>query len=429
MHFQLALGGVVREQREKVGLTQEELGERAGYQKGAGVSISRVESGRTMPSEERLAGIAAVLGLTAADLTSEATDRAAEQESRSSDHDQSSARSPKERLRQAEEGLNQRIATVQERGDAYYRAQADARGEVQPTEVGFFLPFAATADRIDRAVPSELSAADLLTGAETELGTGDAGQRIRLTRHGISRALLGGAGGIATGAGVGGAAAFGTFTAMATWGSASTGALISGLSGAAATNATLAALGGGALAAGGAGVLGGTLVLAGIVAAPALLLGGAGFAVAYRRRQRQMSDAADTVERTLQRQQPGYEALINYLTTATEILEYIHIHATHALRRWQGQLLEKTHEDGRISWADLSEGEQGRYQDFLTIAACQMSVVGINPEAFLAAPESEPEAGATAEAMENSAITSLDELRTFSEQTLSLAKATVESLV
>lgn len=66
----------------------------------------------------------------------------------------------------------------------------------------------------------------------------------------------------AIGAGV---AAFGPSAAMAiatTFGTASTGAVISGLSGAAATNAALAWLGGGALAAGGGGMAAGNAFLA-----------------------------------------------------------------------------------------------------------------------------------------------------------------------
>lgn len=68
-----------------------------------------------------------------------------------------------------------------------------------------------------------------------------------------------------------GIAAYGGTMAI---GTASTGAAIAGLSGAAATNATLAALGGGSLAAGGLGMAGGTAVLSGLVAAPALAVGG-----------------------------------------------------------------------------------------------------------------------------------------------------------
>lgn len=81
--------------------------------------------------------------------------------------------------------------------------------------------------------------------------------------------------GLATGVGTGVLTAWGTYGAVMTFGSASTGAAISGLSGAAATNATLAWLGGGALAAGGGGIALGSLVLGGLVAGPALLIAGA----------------------------------------------------------------------------------------------------------------------------------------------------------
>lgn len=74
--------------------------------------------------------------------------------------------------------------------------------------------------------------------------------------------------------GTGVAAAYGAYTGTMALGTASTGAAISGLSGVAASNATLAWLGGGALSAGGYGVAGGTLVLGGVVAGPALAVGG-----------------------------------------------------------------------------------------------------------------------------------------------------------
>lgn len=75
--------------------------------------------------------------------------------------------------------------------------------------------------------------------------------------------------GLAASAGYGGALSLATSVGVA-----STGAAISGLSGAAATNATLAWLGGGAIAAGGGGMALGSLVLGGITVGPALAIGG-----------------------------------------------------------------------------------------------------------------------------------------------------------
>lgn len=68
-----------------------------------------------------------------------------------------------------------------------------------------------------------------------------------------------------------GLAVYGTIPLLAT---ASTGTAIASLSGVAATNATLAWLGGGSLAAGGFGMSGGMIALGGIVAGPALAVGG-----------------------------------------------------------------------------------------------------------------------------------------------------------
>jgi hypothetical protein len=72
----------------------------------------------------------------------------------------------------------------------------------------------------------------------------------------------------AAGAGAGASAFASTFA------TASTGAAISGLSGAAAESAILAWLGGGSLAVGGGGMALGTLVLGGIVVGPAVAIGG-----------------------------------------------------------------------------------------------------------------------------------------------------------
>lgn len=69
-------------------------------------------------------------------------------------------------------------------------------------------------------------------------------------------------------------AGFGATGSVGLLATASTGTAISSLAGAAATNATLAWLGGGALSVGGLGMAGGTAVLGGLVAGPALAVGG-----------------------------------------------------------------------------------------------------------------------------------------------------------
>ncbi|EMY5508187.1 MULTISPECIES: hypothetical protein [Bacillus cereus group] len=76
--------------------------------------------------------------------------------------------------------------------------------------------------------------------------------------------------GLATGVGT----ALGAWALVSTFGTASTGAAITGLSGVAASNATLAWFGGGAMATGGGGMAAGTVALGGIVLLPALVLTG-----------------------------------------------------------------------------------------------------------------------------------------------------------
>jgi hypothetical protein len=97
-----------------------------------------------------------------------------------------------------------------------------------------------------------------------------AGQRIDFAHIDSTIRLGEQVGSLARGAGVGASTAVGAWALVGTFGSASTGAAISGLSGAAATNATLAFLGGGSLAAGGAGMAGGAAVLGGIALIPAV---------------------------------------------------------------------------------------------------------------------------------------------------------------
>lgn len=89
---------------------------------------------------------------------------------------------------------------------------------------------------------------------------------INLARNMASSAVAGGAAGAVV--------AFGAYGGVMAFGAASTGAAISGLSGAAATNATLAWLGGGSLAAGGMGMAGGMAVLGGVVAGPLIAVFG-----------------------------------------------------------------------------------------------------------------------------------------------------------
>lgn len=100
------------------------------------------------------------------------------------------------------------------------------------------------------------------SGLSVDIGT-QALDKVGRFNSGFNSAVSAGAGSIA-----GGSLAVGSWALVTAFGSASTGAAISGLTGVAATNATLAWFGGGALAAGGAGMAGGAAVLGGLFAIP-----------------------------------------------------------------------------------------------------------------------------------------------------------------
>lgn len=157
-----------------------------------------------------------------------------------------------EHLLEATEWAEQRARTAQGQLDSSYRAGFDH----------YLSPFAVQFARLRNV---ELGDLPTLTAVPELKALNVEVRRVGFTAVDGLAALAGG--------GFAGAAAGSlTFAAVGALATASTGAAISGLSGAAATSATLAWLGGGSLAAGGMGVAGGTAVLAGVVAAPALLV-------------------------------------------------------------------------------------------------------------------------------------------------------------
>lgn len=69
---------------------------------------------------------------------------------------------------------------------------------------------------------------------------------------------------------------------------------------------------------------------------------------------------------------------------ATEILEYIAVHAGHALNRWDANMeltgVNSNIGQGPCEWQSLSGAEQQRYQDFVEIAAAQLAVAAMDFE-------------------------------------------------
>lgn len=382
-----ALGHVVRVLREQAGMTQEVLGRTAGYQTGAGVAISRLESGQLRPGEARFEGLATALGIGAAELAARAATESAsapgpaEEEgaaqqaggARPIDHVAAPPRSKdlRERARRIQDQIDQRKSTIEGLGETFNTHHDRARDE-------FFMPFVELAKTIEGAPLPDVHGLDGGDDADPDTV---ASFRLKSNANGVGQLIAGGATGAAAGAAVGGVAAYGAFVAAASLGTASTGVAISTLSGVAATNATLALLGGGTLAAGGAGVAGGTMVLAGIVAAPAAILFAGGLVLMRRHNRKQQEKLAAQIETTqaqLAASEVGYRALQAILPRATDTLAYIATHAGHALRRWAQQI-----EDTPRNWDSLGDDQRRRYQEFVDIASAQVTIVTINVQGVL----------------------------------------------
>ena len=340
------LGQVIRDRRQRrsPALRQRALGELAGYGPGksAAVSMSRVENGHVSPSVERLAGIAAALGTTPAELEAEARERAARRTG-----DDAGQLSVRKRVQRLETDIAARTGRVVELGERFNAANSLATTQ-------FLDPFLEVAGQIEGAAPaaypeslSKEQASDPALVAEYRL------------RHSKSAVMSGGSAE-----------------------SSAYGAAISGLSGASASNATFAALGGGLLSAGGAGMARGLAVLTGIVGSPALILGGLGVAWMVRRqrrKEREQHEILDRAEAELRDTGPNYAGLVAAMERAAVVLEHIGVHGARARELWAKRLPP----DRPLAWDALTDQQRAAFDDLLAVAAGQIAVADMNFEAFM----------------------------------------------
>ncbi|MBJ7289172.1 helix-turn-helix transcriptional regulator [Williamsia sp.] len=392
-----ALGAAVKEIRESHNVTQEQLGTQAGYGLGAGVAISRIESGQTRPSRARLVGIANVLGTSVDALEAKA---AKSGEQTGTADPLPSETSVRERAGAIQAEVERRTFLIESSTDGFNSAHDRARDE-------FFMPFVALAQQISGSPQPEQELANV-EGAPSAHSV--AVQRRLAANYGIRHVLAGGAGGAVAGAAAGGAAAYGTFLAAVSFGTASTGVAVSSLSGVAATNAALALLGGGTLAAGGAGMAGGAAILAGVVAAPAALLAVGAMVWVARRSKKQNQERADALNKAqaqLDSTARGVDALAELIPDAAEILNYVATHGGHALKRWAREIGEPPFE-----WDTMTPEQQEQWERFVAIAACQISAAALDAERILVAGGDERE-----------------ELVTIAQEVLSETKESLEKLV
>ena len=345
------VGGIVRELRRERGWTQEELGRKAGYKAGAGVSISRFETGQVEPSRKHFEGIAMALGFTAEALRALAggagggAGRASNPASR--------------RLERVQTELERRTQIVTDLGQAFNDAHNRAKDD-------FLLRFIDIARRIDGVDPSRFTAGDVegLDEAAAEAAYG-----IELTRFGVVQALAATTAGAAESAVAGADLAYPTFTAV--------------VAGAAATAASSASDSTGAMQVGLVSALRvRSSPTARKVAAASTAVIVSGFAVGViaglwqqqrnrKELQRELDSTLDRAEAELAENEPNVEALLTLLPEAAELLEYVAVHAAHALGRWESQLGLRT---------DLDGGDRHRFDDFVEIAAAQLAVASLDFE-------------------------------------------------
>ncbi|GAB3248934.1 hypothetical protein GCM10027425_05720 [Alteromonas gracilis] len=359
-----ALGRVVKALRRELGLTQEELGNAAGYGKGAGVSISRLENGRLEPTD-KFPGIARALGVSVQDLQERAAaDEAAYQT------DKGVALSHEDRIAaivRASERRKQLAPAL----DALTAARKEA-------ESAFLLKFRDLAARvIDAPALDEDEVATLDDGSSDEVEA-EASFQLQFTQYGVSKALADSSGDVASAGAVGGAAAYLAFTEAVALGTAPLGAAIPRFAGAtAALNGLRAAMGVGRPTIV-AGPTGGVNLIAAVAvgAVVATVLERQATAKRNRRQQESASKLAEA-EADIAANQANVDALFDVIPRATGIFEYVAVHASHALTRWGNEISESP-----VPWENLSESDQQRYQDFVAIAAAQLAVATIGLQAL-----------------------------------------------
>ena len=364
-------------------VTQEQLGIAAGYaSRGAGVSISRVESGRMRPSAEKLERIAAALGVTLQELARRAAEltRAA--------HDAAPAagrRTARQRAAELHRSVTARQAEGELASGRLDASRAAARDE-------FLVPFVRNAARIaGKPQRRALGAGSADSGSRAPGSDGD-WLRLGQLQEEIAAALAATAA-AANAAGVLVAAAgtvAGTDTEPAVsyvrdalirlLGDASTGKPIIELHGIARSNAIFAKLGLGTKANGGFGVAGGRMVRNAAIIVPLGLIAIAGARLARRsiRRAAEFEGTVTEAETLHALGERGFDAFAAVTGRAGGILDFIAVHGAHAQRKWHAAL-----GDGATSWASMTAQQQDRYGDLVTVLACQMAAEDIASVAHL----------------------------------------------
>lgn len=350
-----ALGEVIRVLRKEQNQTQQELGAHAGYKGGAGVSISRLESGQMTPSSERLEDIARALAVQPDELIARAvaiTNRAKTTSSRGA------------------KGVTDRDARIDQLAEA--REQLVRHAEAlkiahERAKDAFLLRFHDCGRRLSGAPPANPSDITTRNPQHADDIATEASLQIEFTKVGIQQALTRSAEPQPRSEPVGDSD-FETLTSLVSLGVLSLGPALASSGGTAAavkalqkaTSMRPALL----------GAAGGVAAVVGIVAAGAAV----GWQQATAKSSRKKQQEQARLEAVIAQTQPSMDALRDFIPRATEILDYIAVHASHALNRWETKI-----GPAPCSWSSLGPDEQQRYHDFVEIAAAQLAVATIRP--------------------------------------------------
>lgn len=372
-------GRAVQTRRKSLALQQEEFGMRVGYKPGpgAGVSVSRIESGDSLPPEARREAIAKELGLSLGELEALAVEESQSLTSPAPARGEVVAR--KLNVRKRAEALHKRIEERKEQMESLVAALELAH---ESASERFYLPFMKFAKTIDGAeVPQPLSTSELQVLEEAYTPAALAEIEVRTFQAQLGNIILGVAAGATIGGAAGGLLALGAYQYQLNFGVASTGMEIRLLRGIAQQNAALAAIGGGARAQGGGGIQGGISRLVATVALPLVAGAITGGILADQRRRKEiarLNEELDVIETELSDTEAGLTNLDGAIRRATETLTYISVHASHALEKWRGSFGEPPH-----TWEAMTNEQKQRFGEFIELAACELSIVGIETDQFL----------------------------------------------
>ncbi|MFM2044504.1 MAG: hypothetical protein RLY86_3080 [Pseudomonadota bacterium] len=188
---------------------------------------------------------------------------------------------------------------------------------------------------------------------------------------------------VATGA----AAGSGAMAAVAAVGSASSGAAISSLSGAAMTNATLAYLGGGTVAAGGGGMAAGATVLAGVVAAPVIMVAGVAAAINASKQRTEAEHykaKADIAAEAAKTEIAKMGAIAKRARMVSRSIEALDTRTLDLIEHMEAMLAARP--PGKVEFSSLSEAEVGLYKLVLFLGTNLYAIAEIDVTAEI--PES-----------------------------------------